>query len=228
MGVGDRRSTPWRWAAAALWLLPVHALLLALSTLTHEPDHAEDFEAWSEYVTTDQFLVSHMVASVLGAALGLVGLLGALVLLWQGPRAARALIGVALTVVGNVAYGALFAIAAFAQPAMGRFFLDGDGGMRDFYDEVYAAPLLTTFAIGSLAWLAGAALVGSAVAGTASSLRWPGYVYGGAILLFPITGFTVQVLQPVCGLVAAGAAVVIAQRLPSAVTHPRTPETLPG
>lgn len=228
MREGAGRSAPWRWAAAALWLLPVHALLLALSTLTHEPDHVEDFQAWSEYVTTDQFLVSHVVASVFGVAIGLVGLLGALVLLWQGPRATRALAGVALTVVGNVAYTALFATAAFTQPAIGRWFLDGDSSMRDFYDEVYAAPLFITFAIGSLAWLAGAVLIGMAVAETAPTLRWPGYVYGAAILLFPISGFTVQVLQPVCGLVAAGAAAVIAQRLPSAVTDRRTPETLPG
>ena len=36
-----------RLAALGLWLLPVYALLLALGTLTHEPGHTVDFDAWS-------------------------------------------------------------------------------------------------------------------------------------------------------------------------------------
>ena len=51
----------------ALRLLPVYGVLLMLSTLTHEPDHTEDFAAWSRYVTTDVFVVSHVVGSILGA-----------------------------------------------------------------------------------------------------------------------------------------------------------------
>jgi hypothetical protein len=54
-----------RVASIGVWLLPVYALLLALSTLTHEPDHTEDFEAWSHYVTTDVFVVTHVVQASL-------------------------------------------------------------------------------------------------------------------------------------------------------------------
>ena len=151
MATTDQRPDVMRWVAVALWLLPLYALLLALSTLTHEPDHVADFGAWAEFVTTGIFRVSHVAASIFGAALGLIGLVAALVLLVHGPRARSAFLATALTVVANVAYTAVFGLAAFAQPAMGRAFLAGEGDMRAFYDDVYGLPMLVTFAIGSLA-----------------------------------------------------------------------------
>ena len=101
-----------RLARLGVWLLPSYALLLALSTLTHEPDHTKDFEAWSRYVTTDIFIVSHLGASILGAGLGLVGAVCALVLMLRGPAAGAAVVATALTIIGNVLFTSVFAAAA--------------------------------------------------------------------------------------------------------------------
>jgi hypothetical protein len=214
MATTDQREDVLGWLGAALWLLPLSTLLLALTTLTHEPDHAEDFAAWSEYVTTGIFRLSHVAGSILGAALGLVGVVAALIFLVHGSRARSAFLGTALTVVANIFYSSVFGIAAFTQPAMGLAFLAGEGDMRGFYDDVYGGPMLVTFAVGSLAWLAGAGLLGLAVAGTAPELRWAGRGYAAAMVLFPVLGFSVWALQPVAGLVAAVSATVIALRLP--------------
>jgi hypothetical protein len=46
-----------------------------LSTLTHQPDYRTDFHAYAEYVTTTSFLVSHLVGSILGTAIGIFGVL---------------------------------------------------------------------------------------------------------------------------------------------------------
>src|ERR687895_1168855 len=108
---GERTENSVRLAALGVWLLPVYALLLALSTLTHEPDHTEDFEAWSRYVTTDIFVVSHVVASILGSGLGLVGAVCAMVLMLRGPAARAALVATALTIVGNILFTSLFSAA---------------------------------------------------------------------------------------------------------------------
>lgn len=204
-------------ASAGLWLLPLYALLLALSTLTHEPDHAEAFGDWSRYVTTDIFLVNHIVGSILGAALGLVGIVSALLFLVRGPAAATATVATALTIVGNVLFTGLFAAAAFAQPAIGRAFLAGQEGAEGLYDEVYGTPLLTTFGIGAVCFLAGAVMFGRAVARTSDSLRLAGWGYAVALVLFVISGFTVSVVQPVFAALACAAAVLIALRLPNAV-----------
>jgi mannose/fructose/N-acetylgalactosamine-specific phosphotransferase system component IIC len=63
---------PGRAARIGLWLLPAYGFLLGLSTLTHQPPVA-DFDAYARYVTTDVFLVSHLGASILGAALAVLG-----------------------------------------------------------------------------------------------------------------------------------------------------------
>jgi hypothetical protein len=205
----------------ALWLLPVYGLLLMLSTLTHEPDHAEDFAAWSRYVTTDVFVVSHVVGSILGAGLGLVGVMAALVLLVRGPAPVAATVGAAMTVVGNVCFTSVFAAAAYAQPAIGRAYLAGRPGAEDLYDDVYGTPLLVVFGVGALLFVAGAVVLGRAVARTAPGLRWAGYGYAASLVLFLVSGFTVSVVQPVAGAALAVAATVIARRLPGSVAGRR-------
>ncbi|MBX9245971.1 hypothetical protein ICW40_14275 [Actinotalea ferrariae] len=85
------------YARAALWLLPVYGLLLAAGSVTHEPDRTVDFAAYARYVSTDVFLLSHLVASVLGAALGarlLVAVAGVLVALRLPHGVARDPVGV--------------------------------------------------------------------------------------------------------------------------------------
>jgi hypothetical protein len=200
--------------SGALWLIPAYALLLAASTLTHEPDHSGDFTAWSEYVTTDRFVVSHLVASVGGAGLGMAGVAAAMALLVRGRAPVTAVLGGACTILGNTMFVAMFGIAAFAQPAIGRAFLDGDASMRAFYDEVYGAPLFVNFAVGAVLFLAGAVLLGVALARTSPRLRWAGYGYAASLVVFLVAGFTVSFLQPVAGVAAAVAGAVVALRLP--------------
>lgn len=213
----ERTGSGLRIARAGLWLLPLYALLLALSTLTHEPDHTTDFEGWSRYVTTDMFLVNHVVGSILGAALGLIGIVAALLFLVRAPAGGSAMVATALTIVGNVLFTGLFAAAAFAQPAIGRAFLAGQEGAEGLYDDVYGTPLLTTFGIGAVCFLVGAVLFGRAVAHASADLRLAGWGYGVALVLFVVSGFTVSVAQPVLAALACAAAVLIALRLPGAV-----------
>jgi hypothetical protein len=56
-----------KWGGLALWALPVYGALLAVSTITHQPDYQTDFPAYARYVTTSQFVLSHLVASIGGA-----------------------------------------------------------------------------------------------------------------------------------------------------------------
>ena len=79
-------------------------------------------------------------------------------------RAGRAVIGMVATVSANVLLSAVFGIAAFAQPAMGRLFLAGAQNAEEFYDEVYGAPLLVTALLGLVLFMVGGALMGSSLA----------------------------------------------------------------
>ena len=108
-----------------LWALPAWAALLFYGTFTHQPPPQTQFTAWSRYVTTPEFLASHLIASILGAAIGALGMiaLGAVLASRGRPRA-----GLWVMVTGvfaNVVSAAVFGIAAFAQPAIGRDYLAG-------------------------------------------------------------------------------------------------------
>jgi hypothetical protein len=53
-------------ARGGLWALPVWTLLLFLGTVTHQPDPWTDFAGFARYVTTTEFLISHIFASIIG------------------------------------------------------------------------------------------------------------------------------------------------------------------
>ncbi len=58
------------FARRSLWMLPVWAAMLFLGTLTHQPDPQTDFGGFAAYVTTTSFLLSHLINSITGAAIG--------------------------------------------------------------------------------------------------------------------------------------------------------------
>jgi hypothetical protein len=202
------------YAAIGLWLLPIYGLLLALGTITHQPDISQ-FRDYAEYVTTPVFLVSHLAGSVGGSALAILGAMAALNFLARGPAARAATAGVILTVIANVYLAAAFGSAAFVQPGIGRAYLNGVPGMEALNkDTAYGTALIAT-AVGSLlVFIAAATVLGVAIARTDPQLRLAGVGYAVALPLFGASGILFQPLQPLAGLMMAAAAVVIAIRLP--------------
>ena len=105
----------------AAWALPVSGGLLVLGTVTHQPDPTTAFPAYARYVTTDHFLAGHLVASIGGAALAVVGLASVAVLLaLRSDRPVGPLVGAGLSTAAHVLNTAVFGVAAFTQPAIGR------------------------------------------------------------------------------------------------------------
>ncbi|MHB1133884.1 MAG: hypothetical protein ACYC4L_16055 [Chloroflexota bacterium] len=196
-----------RWA---LWALPVWAAMLFLGTLTHQPDPQTEFPAWSAYVTTDTFLASHLVNSILGAALGSVGVVGLLLYLADTRAAGRAAAGMVATVVGNTLTTSVFGAAAFAQPAIGRAFLAGNQNAQGLYNDVYSAPLFGTVLVGLLLFIIGSVLVGLAIAASGRLPRWAGWVYALAATLFVLSNFLAPVGQSVAAAALFVATVAVA------------------
>jgi hypothetical protein len=213
-GSARATGTTTRFARVGLWLIPIYGVLLGLSTLTQQPDYDTDFQGYAEYITTDRFLVSHLGASIAGAALGLLGVVAALAFLVRGPAVTAAILGAAFMIVGNVLFTALFGVAAFAQPAIGRAFLDGASGVRELNDDVYGTPLFATAAIGFLFFLTGGILLGVAIARVAPPLRWVGIGFGASLVLFVLGFLFLDIAQPIGGALLAVVGVVLALRLP--------------
>jgi uncharacterized membrane protein len=113
------------FAGRAMWALPVWAAMLFFGTLTHQPDPQTAFGDFANYVTTNQFLVSHLLNSILGAALGSIGVIGLMLYLQDSNAAGKAITSMVATVAENTLTSSIFGVAAFAQSAVGRAFLAG-------------------------------------------------------------------------------------------------------
>ena len=196
------------WARAALWALPVYGVLLAVGTITQQPDYRTDFPAYADYVTTTTFLASHLGASIAGAALGLIGAV-ALFVLTSGASPGRATSGFVLSVFGQVGLISVFGVAAFAQPAIGDAFLAGDRTAADAINTaVYDGPLVVMAGVSLLLFVAGGILLGMATHRLRAWPAWVGTMFAASIAVFAIGVFIeVPFLQPAAGIGVAVAGV---------------------
>ena len=194
-------------ARRALWSLPVWSLLLFLSTLTHQPDPATEFEAYARYITTDRFLVSHIVASIVGAGVGMIGFMALFLSLSlvSGRVGRLPLVALVAAVFGNSLVTSVFGVAAFAQPAIGEAYLAGETAQAVAFDEdVYSTPLFATAGVGLVLFAAGITAFGIAVQRAHRYPPFAGIVFAIGGLLFAIVGFLfVDILQPVGALLMA-------------------------
>ncbi|GAB2621582.1 hypothetical protein Aab01nite_77570 [Paractinoplanes abujensis] len=192
---------------SGLWALPAYGILLALSTLTHQPS-IDDFDAYARYVTTGTFLLSHLAASIFGAALAILGTAAATTHL-------KSKIPYVLTVIANVFLAATFGSAAFVQPGLGRAHLAGVPGMPALNnDTAYGPAFIATALSASVLLIVAALALGTATARTRHDLRAPGIAYGILLSLFTVSGFAYPAAQAYVGFAFAAAAAVLAYRLP--------------
>jgi hypothetical protein len=208
------------YARRGLWALPVWAVLLLLATLTHQPAYQTDFAAWSRYVTTEVFLVSHLVGSILGAGIGILGFTALSVALFGHGSPRLALWGLVTGTLGNTLTIAVFGVAAFAQPAIGRAYLAGVTAVDPLYDDVNGPPLLGTAAIGVLLFSAASVLYGVAVARTGLVPRLAGVALAVGGPLFAVVGVILANFVQSIGaalLVFGSAWIAWAGRLPTPV-----------
>ena len=205
-----------RAARIGLWLLPVYGILLGLSTLTHQPP-IEDFDAYARYVTTDVFLVSHLGASIFGAALAVLGVVAVTAYLVSGRSARLAVVGLVLTTIANIFLSAAFGSAAFVQPGIGRAYLAGVEGMPALNaDTAYGPALGATALSATLLFVVSAVVLGIAIARTHRRLRAVGVAYAVLLPVFAISGFLLSAVQSAAGFAVAIATAVLAVQLPRA------------
>jgi hypothetical protein len=179
----DRLS---RWG---LWALVVWTVLLFLGTITHQPDPRTDFAGFAGYVTTTEFLISHLVTSIVGAAFGVLALVALFTFLALRVRSRLAAVGLCMAIVGNLMVTAIFGMAAFAQPAIGRLYQAGH--MEDAiatYNDMYSTPLSITAAIGLPLLVIGVICMGVAVARSRLVPPWAGVGIAVGIVVFGLIG----------------------------------------
>ena len=198
------------FARGALWALPIWAILLFLGTLTHQPDPQTDFAGFAAYVTTTSFLFSHLVNSIAGAAVGSIGIIGLMLYLQDSKAAGKAITGMVTSVTANTLTPSVFGVAAFAQPAMGRLFLEGGQNALEFYNHVYSGPLFGTVLVALLLFIIGGIFTGIAITSSGHFPRWTGWVYAITTVSFVLSNFLFPVGQSIMSALLFIATVVVA------------------
>lgn len=221
--VGQRTSVLIRGldqtARLGLWALPAWAVLLTLGTLTHQPDPRTDFASFARYVTTTEFLIGHIVYSIIGAAIGVLGLLALFTFLALRVRSRTAAVGLAMAVLGNVMITAIFGMAAFGQSAVGRLYLAGhtEDAVAIYFD-MYGTPLSATAAVGILLLVIGVVCLGVAITRSRLLPTWTGVGLAGGMVVLGIVGVILaDIVQSI------GAAVLVASTLWLAYTAGKAP-----
>ena len=185
------------FARLALWALPVWAAMLFLGTLTHQPDPKNDFAAFAGYVTTSSFLLSHLINSITGAAIGSIGAVALMLYVQDSNVAGRAIAAMIAMIISNTLVASIFGVAAFAQTAMGRLFIAGGQITVDFYNEIYNGTLFGTAAVALLLFIIGGVLIGTAITASGVFPRWTGWLIAISIVGFVLSTFLLDIGQSI-------------------------------
>ena len=214
----QHRLTPTRCSAQAVrwvvWLLPLHALLLMWGTRERQPSPSTDFAEWARFVSTAELRWSHLIASIGGQTLGVIGTAALTALLVaRGAPIGRSAVGLFLHLSGSSLMLSGFGIAAFAQPAIGRLHETQPRLAENLYHAVYDSTAFVVLLTGLVLFSFSTVATGSALRVTPGVPPLAGRLFMLAGPLFGIIGFLFAPFQTVGSLTLAAASVMAAIKL---------------
>jgi hypothetical protein len=106
---------------------------------------------------------------------------------------------------------AIFGVAAFAQPAIGKAFLAGHHDVIGLNSSVYDTALNVTSAVGLVLWVAGGVLFAVAISRSQSLPTAAGVLLAVGIPVFAIASIMGNVLAQIGGLLQIGSTIWIAR-----------------
>ena len=175
------------WIRICLIALPISGLLTIWSTLIPQPNPTTEFEAWSRFVTTTDYLISHLLGTNLGIILLMFGViaLGAYLAKW-GRSGRLGLVAMVITIAAN-ALGLMSAggWSTFAAPAIGRAYLAGiEDAMQIDVGIDYIVIFMLVIAFSFL----GNVLLGIAIWRSRILPKWAGAIWIAWAVMFYVAG----------------------------------------
>jgi len=183
-----------RYARIGLWALPIFAATLFAGTITHQPPPQTDLAGWSSYVTTNEFLFSHIVFSIGGSVFGAIGSVSLGIVLMHRGSMKLGLWGLLTGLSANVIGPSIFGIAAFAQPAIGRFYLAGHRDLAPnlYNDAAQGTPMVIVALVFIVLLVTNFIVFGVAFGRLALMPRMAGIGYAVSGPLFAVLGFALD------------------------------------
>src|ERR687894_1837750 len=132
------------WIRLGLLALPLYGVLTFWSSLDPQPDPNTDYEAWSRFVTTDHYVLTHVFGSILGLILGIFGTFALGVYLANSHAGRMGLVAMVLAVFGSALFLPGMGVSAFAAPEEGQAYLAGIEELRELPDILADTMLAAT------------------------------------------------------------------------------------
>ena len=165
------------------------------ASLDPQPDQVKHPEAWARFVSSNHYMLTHVIGSIGGAVLAILGVfaLGAsLGAYLANSRAGRlGLVALVVTVVGQAVGLVIGGISTFATPAIGQAFLSG---FKDVMQIQFSPVMSVIFALAILLMIVGNVLLGVAVWRSGTLPKWAGAIWLASVLLFYILGAVLGIL----------------------------------
>ncbi len=175
------------WIRAGLLGLPLYGALTFWSSLNPQPDPNTHYEAWSRYVTTDHYVLTHVFGSILDLALAIFGTFAVGAYLTRSRAGRLGLAAMVMTVLGSVLFLPVMGVSTFSAPKQGQAYL---AGIEEFVElpEIFADTVsaLTALLFVVLIFV-GNVLLGVAVWRSGIIPKWAGALWAaGAVFMYPL------------------------------------------
>jgi len=175
-----------RWIGIGLLGLPLYGMLTFWSSLDPQPDPNTHYEAWSRFVTTEHYLLTHVLGSILGLILAIFGTFALGAYLAKGRAGRLGLVAMVVTVFGSALFLPAMGVSAFAAPEEGQAYLAGIEEFAElpniFADYAFAATSLLFVVL----LFVGNVLLGVAAWRSGVLPRWAGALWAaGAVFMYP-------------------------------------------
>ena len=162
-----------RWIGIGLLGLPLYGALTFLSSIDPQPDPNTHLEAWARYVTTDHYVLGHLLYSILGLIFGIFAL-GAY--LTRSSVGGMGLVAMVITVLGNALFLSLQGVSTFSAPEEGQAVLAG-------LEEFEELPPIFANTVFGLTALLDIVLLGVVVWRSGILPKWAGAIWAAAHVL---------------------------------------------
>jgi hypothetical protein len=203
-------STPntTRWIGIGLLGLPLYGALTFLSSSDPQPDPNTHLQAWARYVTTNHYVLGHLLYSILGLIFGIFAL-GAY--LTRSSVGGMGLVAMVITVLGNALFLTLQGVSTFSAPEEGQAVL---AGLEEFEElpPIFANTVFgLTGLLDILLLLVGNVLLGVAVWRSGILPKWAGAIWAAAHVLMYLSLVYASTIGPASTppTVLVGAALVV-------------------
>jgi len=166
-----------RWIGIGLLGLPLYGALTFFSSLNPQPDPNTHYEAFSRFVTTDHYILTHLFASDIGLILAIFGTFAVGAYLARSRAGRMALVAMVITVFSSALFLTVGGVSTFAAPKEGQAYLAGIEEYAELPTILADTVMMATFGVTILLMLVGNVLLGVAVWRSRILPRWAGALW---------------------------------------------------